>query len=128
MNILLRPLGRSRYLALINDRIIAEGKTPIFSAARQLQREGVSNDTILVVSHEGSQIVSMRISVGKAAGLTVIEKDGEGPRIATYSPMSLQTAVSLRSPSSHTAIVGRDDGLLLQTENVLSDDYAATRV
>ncbi|WP_114946625.1 hypothetical protein [Microvirga calopogonii] len=71
--------------------------------------EGVSPDESLIASHEGSSVISTTTTVGKAAALTVVEKDGEGPRLAKYRPLSNETAVSLRSPSSQTPFLGWDD-------------------
>jgi hypothetical protein len=68
MFLTLRPVGRGgRYAALVNDRMIAEGRTPIFTAARSLIQEGVSPQEPLIVSHEGSEIVAMTTTVGQAA-------------------------------------------------------------
>jgi hypothetical protein len=94
--------------------------------------EGVSPDESLIASHEGSSVVSMTTTVGTAAGLTVIEKDGEGPRLAKYRPLSTETAVSLRSPSSQTPFLGWDDvpeGLSLESPpDAFADDHCRASV
>lgn len=133
MNITLRPAGRGgRYAALLNGRVLVESRTPIFDAGRVLLSEGVSPDEPLIASHEGSSVISMTTTVGKAAVLTVIEKDSEGPRLAKYRPLSTETAVSLRSPSSQTPFPGRGDvpeGAALESPPcAFSDDYAPASV
>jgi hypothetical protein len=123
MHITLRPLGRGRFRSSIAGRALCESRTPFFDAARTLLSEGVSPNEILTASHEGSPVVAMRASIGKAAGLTVIEKDGEGPRLATYRPMSDQSIVSCRSPSSLAAFVGSPDAIPSEQETPFSDDH-----
>jgi hypothetical protein len=123
MHLTLRPLGRGRFAASIDCRLICESRTPFFDSARTLLSEGVSPNEILTASHEGSPVVAMRASIEKAAGLTVIEKDGEGPRIATYRPMSDQSIVSCRSPSSLAAIVGSPDAIPSEHETPFCDDH-----
>ncbi|KLK93676.1 hypothetical protein AA309_07420 [Microvirga vignae] len=124
MNITLRPIGRGgRYAALLNGRVLAQGHTPIFSAARQLKREGVSDDVILTVAHEGSPITSMVITVGKAAALTVVERDDRGLTFENYRPHPSQDAPASVAVASQTAMASRLDAIPFQTENAFSDDH-----
>jgi hypothetical protein len=90
MNITIRPLGRGRFVASLGQRVLCKSKTPLLTAARILQAEGVPNDTPISMTHEGSSIVAMRSTVGQAAGLIVEETDKKGPRFKTYPPMSPQ--------------------------------------
>jgi hypothetical protein len=90
MNIIIRPLGRGRFAASLGQRLLCTSKTPLLTAARILQAEGVPNDTPISMTHEGSSIVSMRSTIGKAAGLIVEETDKRGPRFKPYRPMSNQ--------------------------------------
>lgn len=132
MNITLRPVGRGRFAASVDGRVLCDSRTPFLDAARTLLSEGVSPNEILTASHEGSPVVAMKASVGKAAGLTVIEKDSEGPRFASYRPLSNETAVSFRSPSSQTAMEKRPyafEGSALESPPcAFSDDYAPASV
>jgi hypothetical protein len=88
MNITIRPLGREHFAALLNDRLLCESRTPFLSAARILQREGIPEDTIITMTHEGSATVAMQSTVGKAAGLTVLENDKKGPCLKPYRALS----------------------------------------
>ena len=85
--LMLRPNSRGRFTALSDGRVLAESYTPVFEAARVLQDEGVSGDEVLEVRHEGSSVVSMRITVATAAVLTVEESDRDGLRVRRYRPM-----------------------------------------
>jgi hypothetical protein len=88
MNITIRPLGRGRFAASVCQCILCESKTPFFTAARVLQCEGISDDTPITMTHEGSNIVAMRSNVGEAASRIVVETDEQGPRLKRYRPMS----------------------------------------
>jgi hypothetical protein len=90
MNITIRPLGRGRFAASLGQRLLCESKTPLLTAARILQAEGIPDGTPISMTHEGSSVVSMRSNVGKAATLTVEETDTRGPRLKAYRPMSAQ--------------------------------------
>jgi hypothetical protein len=90
MNITIRPLGRGRFAASVGQRLLCESKTPFFTAARILQAEGIPDDTPITMTHEGSSVVSIRSTVGKAASLIVEETDTTGPKLKTYRPMSPQ--------------------------------------
>jgi hypothetical protein len=52
----------------------------------------------------------MRATIGKAAGLTVIENETRGPYLSPYRPHPSQDAFSRVTGRAQTAIVGRDDG------------------
>jgi hypothetical protein len=90
MNITIRPLGRGRFAASLGQRLLCRSKTPLLTAARILQAEGIPDDTPISMTHEGSSVVSMKSTVGKAASLIVEETDARGPKFKTYRPMSSQ--------------------------------------
>jgi hypothetical protein len=133
LEITVRPVGQrnGRYTpgfqAFHGQRLICESRTPLLSASRVLLTEGVNPETPITMNHQGSDVVSMRSTVGIAAGLTVIEKDSEAPRFAQYRPLSNETVVSLRSPQSLAAISVEPDapeGLRLSRlpDDAFSDD------
>jgi hypothetical protein len=90
MNIIIRPLGRGRFAASLGQRLLCKSKTPLLTAARILQAEGAPDDTPISMTHEGSSVVAMRSTIGKAAGLIVEETDTKGPKFKAYRPMSAQ--------------------------------------
>lgn len=104
MNITIRPLGRGRFAASFGQRLICESKTPFFTAARILQREGMADDTPISMTHEGSPIVALRSTVGEAADRIVEETDQKGPRFKTYRPMASNMAPQRVREHSYTAI------------------------
>jgi hypothetical protein len=92
MNITIRPLGRGRFAASIGQRLLCESKTPLFTATRILQAEGVADNTPITMTHEGSSVVAMQSTVGEAAGKIVHETDREGPKFKRYRLMSSQVS------------------------------------
>lgn len=114
MKITIRPLGRGRYAALLGDRLLCESKIPFFDAARVLKKEGVPDHTVITMSHGGSDIVSMRSTVGQAARLTVLENDSDGLRLAPFEEPVQQISISFPRGSARTVMdgrkVGRDPG------------------
>jgi hypothetical protein len=104
MNITIRPLGRGRFAASVGQRMICESKTPFFTAARILQREGIPNDTVISMTHEGSPVVALRSTVGEAAGQIVEETDAKGPRFKPYRPMASHMVHQGVREQSYTAI------------------------
>ncbi|WP_157934167.1 hypothetical protein [Microvirga ossetica] len=124
MFLTLRPLGRGRFSASIDGRVICESRTPLFDAARILYREGIPPETVIAMSHEGSQVVSMVSTVGKAAKLTVIERDDRGLTFETYRPLSPQDASATVAVASQTPFVGSPDAFPIQTEMSLPDAFA----
>jgi hypothetical protein len=125
MFLTLRPLGRGRFAASIDGRVVAEGRTPIFSGARALIQEGVSPDEPLIAFHEGSQIISMNTTIGKAARLTVIERDSGGIHIAPYDADTTERLSSLQGGRSGTAFSVEMHSAVVQPVTAFSDDYPA---
>ena len=79
--IVIHPLSQGRDAALLDGRELCRSSTPFFAAARQLLAEGRDPSTLLSMRHEGSVTVSMRSTLGTAAGLTVAESYNEGIRV-----------------------------------------------
>jgi hypothetical protein len=61
-------------------------RTPLLTMARKLLDNGENPDTELRLVHRGSQTVSMRVRIGDAAALTVVENREAGPRFGKYHP------------------------------------------
>lgn len=78
------PLRGSRWRATWLGGELAHSRTPLLSAARELQRRGVRDSAEIGMRHAGSSVIAMRITVGAAARLTVKEGDGT-PRLGSYS-------------------------------------------
>jgi hypothetical protein len=85
MNIIVRPLGRGRYEALLDRRVLCASSTPFFSAARVLQQEGVPSHTEFTMRHQGSSILSLRSTVGESAHLTVRDNNHDDISIVRYT-------------------------------------------
>lgn len=79
----LTPRGQ-RYEVRLGADLLITSRTPFFAAARELEKRGHSGDTILTMSHAGSDTVSLRSTLGAAAKLTVIENETAGPRFGRY--------------------------------------------
>ena len=64
------------------------------------------------MTHEGSNIMSMRSTVRKAARLIVVETDKEGPKFKRYRPMTPRVPRQGVRREARTAmseaVVGRD--------------------
>ncbi|MFC6788266.1 hypothetical protein ACFQE0_00635 [Methylobacterium komagatae] len=85
MNLTISPSGRGKHHARLGDRLITTSYTPLFSAARILLQEGVSGEETLTMTHEGSEAICMRTTVGTAARLTV-QDDARGFGFRRYRP------------------------------------------
>jgi len=123
MLINLRPLGRGRFAASVDGRVLVESRTPIFDAARVLLHEGFSPQEPLSAAHEGSQVISMTTTIGAASKLTVIERDDRGLTIENYRPHPSQDAPRSVAVASQTAMTNRRDEFPSETENAFSDDH-----
>lgn len=88
-------LHGQRFEARWLSEVLVTSRTPLLSAARELQRRGVRDDAELWMRHAGSSIVAMRTTVGAAARLTMAERDqGSGPRYEPYSALSVRPVPS----------------------------------
>ena len=85
MNVTISPAAKGRHHARLNDRFITTSRTPLFAAARILIEEGVSADEPLTMTHEGSETICFRTTVGAASRLTV-QDDDEGCRFRPFRP------------------------------------------
>jgi hypothetical protein len=123
MNITLKPLGRGRFSATLDGRVLAESRTPLFDAARTLSREGVHPETVLTMRHNSSLIISMVTTVGKASRFSVIERDDRGLTFENYHPRPPQDASRTVVEPSRMAIASWPDEFPSETENAFSDDH-----
>jgi hypothetical protein len=69
--------------------LIESSRSPICDAARELHALGYRDDSLLVVRHHGSDVVSMRGPLWAWRRLTVRE-DRNGPRLVRWEPFSLR--------------------------------------
>jgi hypothetical protein len=81
LHIVVRPVGRGRYAAVLDGQEICRSEMSIFSAARQLLPQGYDPSTVLALFYEGSATIAVRSTIGGAAGLTVDEPDKGGVRV-----------------------------------------------
>lgn len=93
------PLRGDRWRATWLGHELACSRTPLLSAARELQRRGVRDTAEIGMRHAGSTIIAMRTTVGAAARLTVEESES-GPRFRAYR------GSECRSEGAHTATDG----------------------
>lgn len=88
IDITIRPanITRSgqRYEAHCGGELLSTSRTPFCAAARALLERGHSPDDTLTMRHEGQQVVALRATLGKAAGVAVIENESAGPRFGRY--------------------------------------------
>ena len=99
IDITIRPASitpsSQRYEAHCGGELLATSRTPFFAAARALLERGHSPQGVLTMRHAGQQVVALRATLGKAAGVTVIENETAGPRLGRYRtpPADMPTAV-----------------------------------
>lgn len=67
-----------RYAAMLDGEVIATSRQPFYAAARALQAQGYDDEIALTASHEGSPLVAMRSTIGRAAVWSVAEGDRTG--------------------------------------------------
>jgi hypothetical protein len=90
MHITVKPQGRGLYAAYIGDDLLCDRThMPFYSAARVLKAWGFPDNDALTMSHEGSNTISLRSTVGKAAGKTISERDKGGLYVQrfTHNPL-----------------------------------------
>lgn len=86
MNIIVTHLGHGKYSARLGDRILVDKSyTPFYSAARILKEEGVHWNEPLTMTHDGSETICMRTTVGEASMLTVEDND-KGLTLRPFRP------------------------------------------
>jgi hypothetical protein len=96
--LIVEPVGRDRFAARLDGRLLATSRTPFCDAARALIAEGADPSTILIMRHAGSEIDALRARLSVAARLTVEERPSGGPpRFARYRPQDPATG-SPRTP------------------------------
>lgn len=104
-------MSGQRYEARHGANIITTSRTPFLSAARALIERGHSPDAVLTMSHEGSDTVALRSTLGAAAGLRVVENDTAGPRFGRYVPPPIGRPFPVdrgRARTAAAAMAGRD--------------------
>jgi hypothetical protein len=70
--IVVAPVGRGRFRAQVDGRVLVEASTmPFLDAARVLAGEGADPATRIVMRHEGKDYDALTSTVGAAAGLDV---------------------------------------------------------
>lgn len=82
--------SRPRYATHLNGQHLCDSATPFFSSARALMREGADPEAILVMRHEGSEVVALTGKLHLAAKLTVTEDDTRGLRVTRYRDPALR--------------------------------------
>ena len=85
INLVCTPDGSGRYTAILGNHPVARRtRTPFYSAARALLKEGVPAAAPLIMRHRGSDTVALQGTVGGAAKWTVRERDDDIPRVVPY--------------------------------------------
>ena len=80
IEIIIVPAANGRFRAILDRReLIVSAREPFFASARKLLAEGVDPEMVLTMRHQGSQTRSLTMTVGKAAGLMVDDRDAHGP-------------------------------------------------
>jgi hypothetical protein len=111
INIDVQPIGlrNGRYVpgfqAFLGDHLLAESKTPFLSAARVLLREGVAPSTPFTMTHKDSSTVSLRSTVGVAAGLVVDETEKSAPRFKPYREFPSAIPLPVGRVTPRTAVL-----------------------
>lgn len=67
-----------RYHATLDGEVIATSRQPFYAAARALQAQGYDDEIVLTASHEGSVVLAMRSTIGRAAVWSVSEGERTG--------------------------------------------------
>jgi hypothetical protein len=91
MEITITPQGAGRFEVRLGDHIILKSsRQPVADAARVLVGEGIDPKARIQMRHEGSPHVALSSTIGKAARLTVAERDnGNGPVFEPWKPRPL---------------------------------------
>ncbi|MPR12173.1 hypothetical protein [Microvirga tunisiensis] len=107
LHLVVSPVGRGKYAAHLNDREMCRSPTPFFAAARVLLAQGFDPATLLTMRHEGSAIISIRATIGQAAGRTVHEGDKDSARIVRLKTVAANGLFTeFPDPRPQTAKVG----------------------
>jgi hypothetical protein len=107
ISIVVAPVGRGRFRASFDRRVLVEGSsTPFLDAARVLAGEGVDPGTRIVMRPEGKDYDALTSTVAAAAKLTVKESTRDGkPRFVDWHPYG-GPGVPVPSPISQTELAG----------------------
>lgn len=80
------PAERGRYHASVEGRYLVTSRSPFLDAARVLAAQGLDPVTQIALVHAGSDRITMRSTVGIAAGLVI--EEGERLALRRYRPPS----------------------------------------
>jgi hypothetical protein len=103
ITIILNPIGRGRFAAALDERVLCRSRRPFLDSARVLLAEGADPATPFAMRHAGSDYDALRSTIGQAAGLTVLEPDDprDGriyPRFARHQPWKGPGSHAIASP------------------------------
>jgi hypothetical protein len=95
-------------LASDGDVLVTSSRTPFLDAARRLLEIGFSPKTLAVMRHAGSQVDSLRATIGDAAALTVTSAGNGRPvfavRVAAALPIrSHEEAATPLAPKANVS-------------------------
>ncbi len=86
--LIVEPVGRDRFSARLDGRLLVTSRVPFCDAARALMAEGADPDAVITMRHAGSEVDALRARLSIAAGLTVREDRG-GPEFVRHRPFAL---------------------------------------
>jgi hypothetical protein len=73
------------YRAYLGSTLLCTTRQPFFDGARALLRLGYNPDEALNMRHQGSARPSFKpTTIGKAAKLTIVENEAEGPKLVKH--------------------------------------------
>ena len=74
------------YTARADGRLLCRSRQPFLDGARELLASGYSADTVIIMKHVGSDVETVRSTIGGAARLTVSEEENRPPRFKRWKP------------------------------------------
>lgn len=87
ININVEAKSRAKFNAYFGDTLIVErSATPFLDAARALKAMGYADGTIITQTYQGSSTIGLTSTIGKAAKLSLTERDDKGLRYEAYRP------------------------------------------
>lgn len=104
------PAGRGRYHASVDGRYICSTRQPFLDAARCLAAQGIDPSTPIALVHAGSDTISMRSTIGVAAGLSV--EEGDRLTLRRYRPPSAVEGLPAADSSSTDIGTGQGEDTL----------------
>jgi hypothetical protein len=95
LELVVAPAGAGKFTARLGDRLLCTSTKPFLDSARALLADGVDPATVLTMRHEGSATITLRATVGTAAGLTVLEGDLR-PRFGRWQPFTTAATAAMK--------------------------------